>query len=303
MNYITLFQQQRIRLFQQGGELGTEAAADVSSTTTNGTQESTGPLPKHGEFRTNKKTRAREIFDAKANTWINVMDPDGQKNKRATEIMAELDAQEKQESEQARALSNYQSAINSGVNSSYIGNQPGQISAGGAAAIGGMATVGVQAMNAVDQLAMGDKNFGSQSKAIDDAVHGVSGALIKSGNPYAMAAGAGLEAANFLTKATGQNTQGYDVNMASSGYGTLGHKDSSASRDFLGAIGLGGLDGGMMDRKLAARNEQAQMALKAANVSDTIKFQQEARMNSVDDALRQNQIALAGGLDTNAIAN
>jgi hypothetical protein len=50
---------------------------------------------------------------------------------------------------------------------------------------------------------MGNKNFGAQSEAIDSAVHGVSGALMKSGNPYAMAAGAALEVANFATKATG----------------------------------------------------------------------------------------------------
>lgn len=293
MNYINFFQQQRVRLFQEGGEL------DLGM---NG-QESTGPRPKHGQFRTNKETRAREIFDAKANNWINVLDPDGQNNKRATEIMAEVDAQKATERAETRAVNDFNFAGATGVNTSFIGENKGQISATSAAAIGGMATIGVQAMNAIDQAAMGDKNFGSQSQAIDSAVHGVSGALIKSGNPYAMAAGAGLEAANFMTKATGQNTQGYDVGINSSGYGQLGHKDSSASRDFLGAIGLGGLDGGMMDRKLASRNEQAQMALKASNVADNIKFQQEARMNSVDDVLRQNQIALAGGLDTTAIAN
>jgi hypothetical protein len=67
----------------------------------------------------------------------------------------------------------------------------------------GLVDTAVAGMKAVDNLAMGDKNFGSQSAAIDSAVHGVSGALFKSGNPYAMAAGAVLEGANFLTKAGG----------------------------------------------------------------------------------------------------
>jgi hypothetical protein len=62
---------------------------------------------------------------------------------------------------------------------------------------------GVGALQAADGILMGDQNFGAQSEAIDTAVHGVSSALMKSGNPYAMAAGAALEGANFLTKAGG----------------------------------------------------------------------------------------------------
>lgn len=69
---------------------------------------------------------------------------------------------------------------------------------------GAVANAGVAAVNAVDNLVMGDKNFGAQSQAIDSVVHGASKALISSGNPYAMAAGAALEAGNFLTKAGGQ---------------------------------------------------------------------------------------------------
>lgn len=43
------------------------------------------------------------------------------------------------------------------------------------------------------------------------------------------------------------------------------------------------------------------MALKAANIADTIKFEQEARMNSVDDVIQQNEIALQGGIDTSLL--
>ncbi|MDO4465392.1 MAG: hypothetical protein Q4C49_00045 [Bacillota bacterium] len=190
-----------------------------------------------------------------------------------------------------------------GVNSDYIGDGKGQMNAAGAAATGIIAHAGVGAMKAVDQLAMGDKNFGAQSAAIDQAVHGVSGALMSSGNPYAMAAGAALEGVNFLTKAGGQTVQGFDIDVNSSGYGNIGHMESSSSRDFGAMIGLGGLNRAKMQRKLQNRNEQAQMALKAANIADTTKFEQEARMNSVDEVLRANSIALAGGIDTNVLGS
>lgn len=170
------------------------------------------------------------------------------------------------------------------------------------AATGMIAKTAVGAMNAIDGLAMGDKNFGAQSQAIDSAVHGVSGALMSSGNPYAMIAGAALEGANFLTKAGGRTVQGYDVNIENSGYGNLGHMESSSSRDFGALIGLGGIfNRGAMEKKLARRNEQARMAMQAAEISEDIKFEQEARMNAVDNVLRNNQIALAGGVDLNSL--
>lgn len=161
--------------------------------------------------------------------------------------------------------------------------------------------IGIQAVNALDDLAMGDKNFGAQSQAIDDAVHGISGALMKSGNPYAMAAGAALEGANFLTKAGGQTVQGFDVDINSSGYGDIGHMESSSSRDFGAMIGLGGLNQGKMQAKLAKRNQQAMMAMNAANIANEQSFEQEARMNSVQNTIMNNQIALAGGMDTSLL--
>ena len=153
----------------------------------------------------------------------------------------------------------------------------------------------------VDDLAMGDKNFGAQSQAIDDAIHGVSGALMKSGNPYCLIAGAALEGANFLTKAGGQTVQGFDVDINSSGYGNLGHMESSSSRDFGAMIGLGGLNQGKMQAKLAKRNQQAMMAMNAANIANEQSFEQEARMNSVQNTIMNNQIALAGGMDTSLL--
>lgn len=116
-----------------------------------------------------------------------------------------------------------------------------------------------------------------------------------------MAAGAALEVANFATKATGQTVQGFDVNINNSGYGNLGHMESKSNRDFLGALGFGGLDDSKIEQQLIDRNTQAQMALKAANISEDIKFEQEARMNSVTDIIKQNEIALAGGVDTSVL--
>lgn len=159
----------------------------------------------------------------------------------------------------------------------------------------------VGAVNAIDQMAMGDKNFGAQSQAIDSAVHGVSGALAKTGNPYCILAAGTLEGANFLTKAGGQTVQGFDVDINSSGYGDLGHMESSSSRDFGAMIGLGGLNQGKMQAKLAKRNQQAMMAMNAANIANEQSFEQEARMNSVQNTIMNNQIALAGGMDTSLL--
>lgn len=166
----------------------------------------------------------------------------------------------------------------------------------------GLVDTAVAGIKAIDNLAMGDKNFGAQSEAIDSAVHGVSGALMKSGNPYAMAAGAALEGANFLTKAGGQTVQGFDVDINSSGYGDLGHMESSSSRDFGAMIGLGGIFGKKkLQRKLQKRNEQALMAMNAANIAEEQSFEQEARMNSIQNTIMNNQMALAGGLDTSLL--
>ena len=163
----------------------------------------------------------------------------------------------------------------------------------------GIMDTAVAGMKIADNLAMGDKNFDAQSEAIDGAVHGVSGALMKSGNPYAMAAGAVLEGVNFISKAGGQTVQGFDVGIDSSGYGSMGHMDSSSSRSipFLG--GLVGQD--KIQEKLTKRNTQMQMAMQAANIANEQKFEQEARANSIQNTIMNNNIALAGGLDTSLL--
>ena len=161
----------------------------------------------------------------------------------------------------------------------------------------GLVDTTVVGMKAVDDLAMGDKNFGAQSEVIDNTVHGVSGALMKSGNPYAMIAGAALEGVNFLTKAGGSTVQGFDVDINSSGYGQMGHMESSSSRSFLG---LGNKN---LEEKLKKRNAQAQMAINAANIANEQSFEQEARANSIQNTIMNNQIALSGGLETSLLGD
>ena len=216
--------------------------------------------------------------------------------RKNNEIKSLADGIVKQDQKQHQKEQNYASFAQAmGVNSQYIGDGKGQMSAKGAAITGGISQGVVMAANAIDDLAMGDKNFGAQSQAIDGAVHMASGALLKSGNPYAMLAGAALEGVNFLTKAGGQTVQGFDVDIDSSGYGNLGHMESSSSRSWVSHR--------RMQDKLARRNEQVRTALAAAQISEDQKFESEARMNSVENTIMNNQIALAGGLQTNLLGS
>ena len=228
----------------------------------------------------NNQQVAQDVYEARKNNEI----------KSLAENIVKQDQKEHQKEQ------NYASFAQAmGIDSKYIGDGKGQMSAKGAAITGGISKGVAMAANAVDDLAMGDKNFGAQSQAIDGAVHMASGALLKSGNPYAMAIGAALEGANFLTKAGGQTVQGYDVDIDSSGYGNIGHMESSSSRSWVSHRKL--------QDKLSRRNEQVRTALAAAQISEDQKFESEARMNSVENTIMNNQIALAGGLQTNLLGS
>lgn len=214
-----------------------------------------------------------------------------------------LQQSEYKQSKVAAKLSAATEAMNAaggnGTADGSVGSLVNNLTKGNWMAAGADALVG--GMKAVDQLTMGDKNFDAQSQAIDSAVHGISGALMKSGNPWGLLAGAGLETMNFATKAFGQTTEGFDVDISSGGYGNMGHMASKSNRDFGAAIGLGGLDTAKLDRQLQERNEAAQMALQASRISDDQKLEQEARMNTVNETLMKNKIALAGGIDTTTL--
>ena len=228
----------------------------------------------------NNQQVAQDVYEARKNDEI----------KSLAENIVKQDQKEHQKQQ------NYASFAQAmGVNSKYIGDGKGQMSAKGAAITGGISKGVATAINAIDDLALGDKNFGAQSQAIDGAVHGVSGLLLSSGNPIAMGIGAALEGANFLTKAGGQTVQGYDVDIDNSGYGNLGHMESSSSRSWISHR--------RTQDKLARRNEQVRTALAAAQISEDQKFESEARMNSVENTIMNNQIALAGGLQTNLLGS
>lgn len=125
---------------------------------------------------------------------------------------------------------------------------------------------------------------------------GISHTYLAEGIVTHNTAGVALEGLNFATKAAGKNVQGYNVDINNSGYGNLGYQDSEAGR-------VWDTWSGTTSRKLAKRNEQARMALAAADISQSQQFQQEARANSVTNILQQNQIALAGGIDTSLLGS
>lgn len=170
--------------------------------------------------------------------------------------------------------------------------ESGDVAGGVIGALGGAQTI---ANSIVDQQLLRDKNFTAGSQTADQLVHGASSALMKSGNPYAIAAGAAIEGINFLSKAGGTTTDGFDVNINNSGYGTLNHQDAQSNRNFFS------INSRKIKNQLKKRNDQVMMALSAAELSNDMAFQQEARMNNIQNTIQNNQIALAGGLETSTL--
>lgn len=170
--------------------------------------------------------------------------------------------------------------------------ESGDTAGGVIGALGGAQTI---ANSIVDQQLLQDKNFSAGSQASDQLIHGASSALMKSGNPYAIAAGAAIEGVNFLSKAGGSTTEGFDVNINNSGYGTLNHQDAQSNRNFFS------INSRKIKNQLKKRNDQVMMALSAAELSNDMAFQQEARMNNIQNTIQNNQIALAGGLETSTL--
>ena len=170
--------------------------------------------------------------------------------------------------------------------------ESGDTAGGVIGALGGAQTI---AASIADQQLLQGKNFSAGSQAADQLVHGASSALMKSGNPYAIAAGAAIEGINFLSKAGGSTTEGFDVNINNSGYGTLNHQDAQSNRNFFS------INSRKIKNQLKKRNDQIMMALSAAELSNDMAFQQEARMNNIQNTIQNNQIALAGGLETSTL--
>lgn len=158
--------------------------------------------------------------------------------------------------------------------------------------IGDVASAG---LDAVDQATMGDKNFNAESQALDAAADGAAKMASKFG-PWGLLAAGIIKTVNFGSKALGGSVEGYDVGDLGSGYASnLGHMEQQSGR-------LKDRLSGKTARDLKRRNEQAQLALKAKDVVDDVKFEQEARMNSVNNVIERNQIALSGGINTGLLA-
>lgn len=158
--------------------------------------------------------------------------------------------------------------------------------------IGDVASAG---LDAVDQATMGDKNFNAESQALDAAADGAAKMASKFG-PWGLLAAGIIKTVNFGSKALGGSVEGYDVGDLGSGYASnLGHMEQQSGR-------LKDRLSGKTARDLKRRNEQAQLALKAKDVVDDVKFEQEARMNSVNNVIERNQIALSGGINTSLLA-
>lgn len=157
------------------------------------------------------------------------------------------------------------------------------------AAVGNVANKGLDMLE--DGL-MGDKNFNQQSEAIDNATRAVSKELMKTG-PWGLLAAGVIESLNFVDKAAGKTVQGFEVGNVGSGYG--GVQTEQATSSFRGSQTRN------MKREMARRAEQVNMALAANQVNEDQRFELTARMNSIDNVMQANQIALAGGLETSLL--
>lgn len=153
--------------------------------------------------------------------------------------------------------------------------------------------LGTEAIDVADDALTGNKNFDSESQAIDSGVDMVSGALLKSGNPYAMAAGAIIKGVNAVNKALGQTVPGYNVNLQSSGFAGVSDQTEDASYRLSQT--------GKMDKMMKRRNQEVDLALSASALDEENTFQQQARMNSLQNVYRNNLVALSGGYTTDLL--
>lgn len=173
---------------------------------------------------------------------------------------------------------------------------------------GTIANVGGMAIDQMDSALLGDKNFDARSQAVDTLVNGASDMLMKSGTPWGVGSAIALKGLNFISKAGGQTVQGFDVGGIGSGYDSnMGHMESKSNRAWGSFLpGIGGLTqlatNKKIQKQLTERNEQAQMALMASNITASQREEQDAKSHSVDDTIQANNIALAGGTDTSLLA-
>lgn len=156
-------------------------------------------------------------------------------------------------------------------------------------AVGNMAN---KALDTLEDGLMGDKNFNQNSEAVDNAVRAMSKKAMKFG-PWGLLAAGILESANFIDKAAGKTVQGFEVGEVGSGFNGIETDQASAS--------YRGSQAKRMKQELAKRAESVNMALTANQINEDEQFQATARMNSIDNVLNANRMALAGGIDTSLL--
>lgn len=149
-----------------------------------------------------------------------------------------------------------------------------------------------KALDTLEDGLMGDKNFNQGSEAIDNAVRAMSKKAMKFG-PWGLLAAGILESANFADKAAGKTVQGFEVGEVGSGFNGIETDQASAS--------YRGTQAKKMKQELAKRAESVNMALTANRINEDEQFQATARMNSIDNVLNANRMALAGGIDTSLL--
>lgn len=153
-------------------------------------------------------------------------------------------------------------------------------------------TVANKALDTVEGAVMKDKTFNASSEAIDNGVRSLSKSAMKFG-PWGLLAAGILETANFVDKAAGKTVQGFEVGSVGSGFNGISTSMTDAS--------FRGTQTKKMKQALATRQENINMALAANNMTETERFQLNARANSYDNVMQANRVALAGGLDTSAL--
>ena len=183
-------------------------------------------------------------------------------------------------------------AAQEGVKSALGGMAGGAGGMLGGAPWGAIGTAANAAVDMLDNALMGDKQFDTQSQAIDDAVRMASQKLSQTG-PWGLLAAGVIETMNLADKAAGKSVQGFEVGDAGSGFQGIDLEQDTFS--------YRGSQTGKMKRNLARRNQQMNMAMMANQVSEDEKFQMNARMSSISNTIEANQIALAGGIDTSLL--
>lgn len=171
------------------------------------------------------------------------------------------------------------------------GSLKGMMSSG--AVTGAIGSVANAALDKIEGAVMGDKTFDAQSEAIDDTVRMASQELSKRWAPWGLLAAGVIETLNFADKAAGKSVQGFETGDAGSGFqGIDTTQDTMSYR---------GSQTGKMKRDLMRRNQQMNMALAASNINESEQFQMTSRMNSINNVMEANRIALAGGIDTSLL--